>query len=305
MENTQGNFTTSISSIDSKQTRWVDGTPTYEVPRSLSGRSIHLTMLTKWSWSWSWMTYCHRPCAMSIGPPSLRYSYFKIWPWRTMVKVMCVVKGQVHGWPSKFKGKVMVNVKPIGHIWGLEFNRYVCFSIRGNRTTFGWDIGNSIFELVNSRSRSWPRSNLVVTFEALEFNQYVCFSFRGNQTIFGWYIANSIFDLENSKSRALPRSNPMVTFEPWSSIDMLAFRFVAMGLFLAEIKQISYLTLANLAQGHGENRPKYNQAICRSGPTIVPKLKKIQKIVEKLSREQESAAVVGGGGGGVRTSTKT
>ena len=28
-------------------------------PRSLSGRSIHLTLVTKWSWSWSWMTYCH------------------------------------------------------------------------------------------------------------------------------------------------------------------------------------------------------------------------------------------------------
>ena len=28
-------------------------------PRSLSGRSIYLTLVTKWSWSWSWMTYCH------------------------------------------------------------------------------------------------------------------------------------------------------------------------------------------------------------------------------------------------------
>ena len=36
------------------------------------------------------------------------------------------------------KVKVMVKFKPIGHIWGLEFNRYVCFSFRGNRTTFGW-----------------------------------------------------------------------------------------------------------------------------------------------------------------------
>ena len=36
------------------------------------------------------------------------------------------------------KVKVMVKVKPI--IWGLEFNRYVCFSFRGNRTIFGWDI---------------------------------------------------------------------------------------------------------------------------------------------------------------------
>ena len=25
-------------------------------PQSLSGRSIHLNLVTKWSWSWSWMT---------------------------------------------------------------------------------------------------------------------------------------------------------------------------------------------------------------------------------------------------------
>ena len=199
-------------------------------PRSLSGRSIHLTLVTRWSWSWLWMTYCHPLCAMSIGPPILRYSYFKIWPRKSMVKVMCVVTGRGHFWPSKFK--VMVKVKPIGHIWGLGLNRYVCFLFRGNRTTFGWHIGNSIFDLENSRSRSWPRSNLMVTFEALEFNRYVYFSFRG---IFGWDIANSIFDLENSRSWSWPRSKPMVTFEPQSSIDMFAFRFMAIGPFLAEI----------------------------------------------------------------------
>ena len=158
------------------------------------------------------MTYCHPLCAMSIGPPILRY-YFKIWPWKSMVKVECVVKGQGHVWPSKFKGqchglgethwshlrpgvqlvcllfvswqsdhfwlryrkfyiwpwkfkvKVMAKVKPDGHIWGLEFNRYVCLLFRGNRTIFGWDIANSIFDLENSRSRSWPRSNPVVKFE--------------------------------------------------------------------------------------------------------------------------------------------
>ena len=74
-------------------------------PRSLSGRSIHQTLVTKWLWSWSWMTYCHLLCAMSISPPILRYSYFKIWPWKSMVKVMCVVKGEGHGWPWKFKGQ--------------------------------------------------------------------------------------------------------------------------------------------------------------------------------------------------------
>ena len=63
------------------------------------------------------------------------------------------------------KVKVMVKFKPIGHIWGLEFNRYVCFSFQGNLTIFGWDIANSIFDLENSRSRSWPKSNPMVTFE--------------------------------------------------------------------------------------------------------------------------------------------
>ena len=76
----------------------------------------------------------------------LRYSKFYIWPW-------------------KFKVKVMAKVKPDGHIWALESNQYVCFSFRANRTIFGWDIANSIFDLEKSSSRSWPRSNLMVTFE--------------------------------------------------------------------------------------------------------------------------------------------
>ena len=223
-------------------------------PQSLPGRSIHLTLVTKWSWSWSWMTYCHLLCAMSISPPILRYNYFKIWPWKSMVKVICVVKGQGHIWPSKFKGqgysqvqthwshlrpgvsrqsdhfwlrynkfyiwpwkskvKVMAKVKPDGHIWALKFNRYVCFSFRGNRTIFGWDIAKfyiwpwkfkvKVMAKVKPDGHSW----------ALEFNRYVCFSFHGNRTIFAWDIANSVFDLENSRSRSWPRSNPMVTFEP-------------------------------------------------------------------------------------------
>ena len=78
----------------------------------------------------------------------LRYSKFQIWPW-------------------KFKVKVMAKIKFGGHIWGLEFNWCVCFSFRGNRTISGRDIANSAFDLENSRSRSWPRSNPMVTFEVL------------------------------------------------------------------------------------------------------------------------------------------
>ena len=133
-------------------------------PRSLSGRSIHLILVNKWSWSWSWMTNCHPLCAMSIGPPI------------------------------------------------LEFNQYVCFSFRGNRTIFGWDIANSIFDLsfkVKLMAEVKPDGQIW----ALEFNRYVCFSFRGNLAIFGWDIANSTFDLENSRSMSWSMSKPMVTFE--------------------------------------------------------------------------------------------
>ena len=76
----------------------------------------------------------------------LRYRKFHIWTWKPQVKVM-------------------VKVKHDGHIWGIEFNQYLCFMFRGNRTIFGSDIGNSIFDLENSMSRSWSMSSRVVTFE--------------------------------------------------------------------------------------------------------------------------------------------
>ena len=163
-------------------------------PRSLSGRCLHLTLVTKWSrshmtlkiqisrswprfWPWPWPWYCQiwglefkSICLLFVLWQSdhfwLRYSKFHIWPW---------------------KFKVKAKVKSDGHIWDLEFNRCVRYSFRGNRTIFGRDIANSIFDLENSRSRSWHRSNLMVTFEVLR------------------------------------------------SIDMFAFRFLAIGPFLAEI----------------------------------------------------------------------
>ena len=88
----------------------------------------------------------------------LRYSKFHIWPW-------------------KFKVKVTDKVKSDGHIWGLEFNRCVCFSFHGNRTIFGRDIANSIFDLENSSSISWPRSNPMVTFEVLRSIDMFAFCF--------------------------------------------------------------------------------------------------------------------------------
>ena len=77
----------------------------------------------------------------------------------------CVVKGQGHVWPSKFKGQGYGQGQTHWSHLRPGVNRYVCFSFRGNRTIFSWDIANSIFDLENARSRSWPRSNPMFTFE--------------------------------------------------------------------------------------------------------------------------------------------
>ena len=79
-------------------------------------------------------------------------------------------------------------------------------SVRSLHLTLVTKWSRSHMTLKIQISRSWPRSNPLVTFEALSSNQYVCFSFRGNRTTFGWDIANFIIDLENSKSRSWRKS---------------------------------------------------------------------------------------------------
>ena len=146
------------------ETRWVDGTPT-SAPQSLSGGSLHLTLVTKWSRSWLWMTYSHP--SFNVNQPShSAIQLFQNLTMKTLGQVnACGQRSRSH-WTLKIQVKVLAKVKPIGHIWGLEFNRYVCFSFHGNRTTFGWDIANPRFDLENARSRSLPRSSLMITFEA-------------------------------------------------------------------------------------------------------------------------------------------
>ena len=180
-------------------------------PQSLSGRSSHLTLVTKWSWSW--MTYSHLFVQCQLALPLFDTAISKFDhenPWSrpcvwSKVKVTFDLENS--------KVKVMAKVKPIVHIWGMEFMFAFCFVVIG-------PFLNQIFDLENSRSKSWPRSNPMVTFEALSSIDIFAFSFPGNWTIFGWDIANSIFDLKILRSRSWPKSNPMVTFKAKSSINV-------------------------------------------------------------------------------------
>ena len=116
-------------------------------PRSLSGRSINLT--------WSQNGHSHGHEWPTATPFVQCQSTLPFWdtdiskfdhenPW-SMSSVWSKVNFTFELQNSKVM--VMVKVKPIGQIWGLEFNSYVCFLFLGNRTTFGWDIRNSIFDL--------------------------------------------------------------------------------------------------------------------------------------------------------------
>ena len=153
-----------------------------------SGRYILLTFVTEWSWSWSWMTHCHPLCAMSIGPPIMRYSYFKIWPWQFIIKVMCVVKGQGHVWPSKFKGQgdgqgqahwshLRPGVQSICLVFVLWQSDHFWLRYRKFHI-WPWKLKVKVMAKVKPDGHIW----------GLGVQSISLLSFRGNRTIFGWYI---------------------------------------------------------------------------------------------------------------------
>ena len=76
--------------------------------------------------------------------PFLRYNFFKIWPWKSKVKVM-------------------VEVKVESHKMGVISYRLTSLPFIVNRPSHSWDTAFSKFDLENSRSRSWMRWTLKVT----------------------------------------------------------------------------------------------------------------------------------------------
>ena len=82
------------------------------------------------------------PCQSAL--PFLRYSIFKIWPWKSKFKVMGEVDIQSH--------KV-----------GVTSYRLTSLSFHVNRPSHSWDTTFSNFDLENPRSRSWVRWPLKVT----------------------------------------------------------------------------------------------------------------------------------------------
>ena len=79
-----------------------------------------------------------------LAVPFLRYAFFKIWPWKSKVKVMVGVKVESH----------KVSVTSYSH---------TSLSFHVNRPSHSWDTAFSKFDLENLRLRSWVRWTLKVT----------------------------------------------------------------------------------------------------------------------------------------------
>ena len=124
------------------------------------------------------------PCRSGI--PFLSYEFFKIWPWKSRVKVMGEVIVQSHKvgltsyrltslsfhvnlashywvkdffkiWPWNSRVKVMGEVTVQSHNVGLTSYRLTSLSFHVNRPSHSWHTAFSKFDLENQGSRSWVR----------------------------------------------------------------------------------------------------------------------------------------------------
>ena len=119
------------------------------------------------------------------------------------------IHGQGHVWSKvkvtldlqHSKVKVMVKVKPIGHIWSLEFNRYVCFSFRGNRT---------IFWLRYSKFHIWPWKFKVKVMMKIDQNLVRQSIGHGQQSCQKWKKSNKLFKSYRVNKNLQPGANEAV-----------------------------------------------------------------------------------------------
>ena len=128
------------------------------------------------------------PCWSAL--PFLRYSVFKISPWKSRVKVMGEVTLSQWGsnilsthilfipyqlalpflrysifkiWPWKSRVKVMGEVTVQSHSVGLTSYQLTSFLFHVNQPSHSWDIAFPKFDLGNQGSRSCVRSEFKVT----------------------------------------------------------------------------------------------------------------------------------------------
>ena len=162
------------------------------------------------------------PCQLAL--PFLRYSIFKVWPWKSKVKVIAQ-----------------------GHKEGIPPYRFISFSFHINRPSHSWDTAILKFDIKNSRSRSWVRSKFKVT-------TWVQHSVNSHPFL-SMSIGHPIPELRLFQNLTLKiKGQGHGWGQSWKSqhsVDSHPFRSMWIGHPIPELRLFQNLTLKIKGQGHG------------------------------------------------------
>ena len=186
-----------------------------------------------WGQSWKSQSGCNIlsthipfvPCQSAI--PFLRYSIFKVWPWKSKVKVMDEVDIESHN-------------------MGPTFYWLTSLSFHVNRPSHSWDTAFSKFDLENPRSRSCMGEGNVESHKvSVTSYRLACLSFHVNLPFHSWDTVFSKFDLENPRSRSWVRWTLKVSTWVQHSIDSHPFHSMSISHPIPEIRLFKKFDLEN------------------------------------------------------------
>ena len=184
------------------------------------------------------------PCQSAL--PFLRYSIFKIWPWKSKFKVIAQdhkvgitpyrfislsfrVDRPSHSWDtvlSKFDLE-NPNVKVIaqGHTVGITPYRLISLSFHVDRPSHSWDTVLSKFDLENHNVKVIAQGHTV----GITPYRLISLSFHVDRPSHSWVTTFSTFNRENQGSRSWVRSQFKITMWVYHPIDSHPFRSMSIG----------------------------------------------------------------------------
>ena len=155
---------------------------------------------------------------MSMSPNIPIYCYWKIWLWKSKVKVM-----------------VEVNVE--SHTMGPTFYRLTSLSFQVNQPSYSWDTAFSDFVMVMVEVKVENYKVGVILY------QLTSIFFHVNPPSRSWDTAFSKFDLENPRPRSWVRWKLKATTCVQHYIDSHPFRSMSICHPIPEIRLFQNLTL--------------------------------------------------------------
>ena len=211
------------------------------------------------------------------------------WPWSP--------NGHGYEWPTT--PTLFVQCQSALPFWDTAFSNFD-HENPWSRTCM-WSKVEVTFDLENSKSRSWVKSNPLVTFQFEACSSMKMFAFCFMDHFLPRYSKLHIL-LWKFKVKVMGQGQTRWSyFRPRVQSICLLFVSWQSDHFGCDIAN----SIFDLENWTSRSRPKSNQIIFRSGPTIVPKMKEIQKVVQKLLRGHKSAAGGCGASSSVWTGTKT